>query len=633
MCGIAGIFKTQGLEPDDLRLIAPMTDVISYRGPDNAGTFLSRGTGPQIALGHRRLSIIDLSVAGHQPMSDPTGRYTIVFNGEIYNFMSLRSMLEKRGINFTSHSDTEVLLKLFIEFGQVCLSMLEGMFAFAIWDEFEKRVFIARDRAGKKPLFYSYNGVAIYFASEIKSLLMHPQIKPEPNIDQMSCYFQFRYVPSPQTMFKDIFKLPPASYAWVSSSSFLIERYWNPPPKQYEISRMGFRDIEDEFMRMLSNAVEKRLIADVPIGSFLSGGIDSSAIVALMSKLTGDRVKTYSVGFNKPWESELNYAKTIAETFNTDHHEIIVTPDDFQNNLDKLIWHRDAPIAEPADIPIHLLSKLASEKVKVVFSGEGSDEILGGYYKYLFELYAQHFRRLPNFLRSLFTNTAKQLPGKFSKLSHYLSISNVDNATLRSFKWFASSEDTSYLSNKELAQTPILPEGIDLSHLLLGYQGLDLMMYYDLQYWLPDNLLERADRLTMANSIELRTPFLDQNLVEFCCLINPSLKTRGASTKIILKMAMRGILPDNIINRPKSGFSTPLKYWLSGNLKDWSEDIVFSKKCRQRGIFDHSKLRIIFDDHHTGKKDHTKAIWTVLNFELWSQIFFDSNSTRDYISD
>ena len=418
MCGIAGILKFKGLGESDIRAIHDMTDIMAHRGPDNEGLFISADTPPLAALGNRRLSIIDLSSAAHQPISDPSGRFCIVFNGEIYNFKELRDLLQKRNWVFKSRSDTEVLLYLYIDYGPSCLSMIDGMFAFAIWDEKDKRLFLARDRAGKKPLFYYFDKDKFLFSSEIKSLLIHPEIASAPNLKEFPNYFFLRYIPAPGTMFENINKLPPASYAFISQQGLKIQKFWDIQPNIKKRNKSNRAEIEKEVLSLFERAVEKRLIADVPIGVFLSGGIDSSAVVAVMSRLLGENIKTYSVGFKSPWPSELEYAKIVADTYKTDHHEVLITPLDFVSNLDKIIWYRDLPLSEPADVPVFILSRLASEKVKVVLSGEGGDEVFGGYYKYFLESYTKYIRALPNPLKTLFLRSASHLPFKFIKIKH-----------------------------------------------------------------------------------------------------------------------------------------------------------------------------------------------------------------------
>lgn len=622
MCGIAGIFRLDGLSGIDREAIIDMTDVIAYRGTDDKGVYISDSARPGVALGHRRLSIIDLSSAGHQPMTDPTGRYWIVFNGEIYNFQELRESLKLRGKTFRSTSDTEVLLYLYEEFGDSCLSMIEGMFAFAIWDDLDKTLFLARDRAGKKPLFYLYDGQKFLFASEIKSLLQHAEVIAEPNCKKFQDYLTLRYVPAPETLFKNIHKLPPASCATVSRKGLSIREFWDvapPPPLE---SRLRVKDSCSEFIRIFKRAVEKRLIADVPVGVFLSGGIDSSAIVWAMHELLGKNIKTYSVGFASPWLSELKYAKKVAKFFDTDHHEILVTCDNFVENLPKLIWHRDLPVSEPADIPIHIMSRMASEKVKVVLSGEGSDELLGGYYKYNIEQWARLYRGLPNFLQNTTHRVANAMPFSIKKISHYLKAAGIKDDITRAFSWFGSMGDEQLLS-KDLRHSFVNPEGLGNKLALHGMTGSAALAYIDLKYWLPDNLLERADRLTMASSIELRVPFLDQELIEFCNALHPSAKSTWLGTKNLLRETMRTRLPHEVLQRRKVGFTTPVSQWFREDLRDWSYDILHSDCFRNRGVFEQNEVNKLLDDHVSGKRDNFRKIWAVLNFELWFQIFFD----------
>ena len=344
--------RFDGLVRADIDAIAAMTDVMSHRGPDDRGIFVSSRTPCLVALGHRRLSILDLSKAGHQPMADPSGRYWIVFNGEIYNFPMLRVSLADRGWEFFSMCDTEVLLYLYIEYGPTCLNMIEGMFSFVVWDEEDKILFLARDRVGEKPLFYMHDTRKVLFASEIKSLLQHFEVNAESNREMVYDYLMLRYVPGPATLFRNIYKLPPASYAIVSRGEMNIRSYWDVQPLLPSRRRMRMTSAEPKFAEKFKSSVEKMLLADVPIGAFLSGGIDSSAVVSVMNELVGERIKTYSVGFDAPWMSELGYAKTVAQLFSTDHHEIMIDHVDYYENLAQLIWCRDLPVSEPADVPM-----------------------------------------------------------------------------------------------------------------------------------------------------------------------------------------------------------------------------------------------------------------------------------------
>ena len=628
MCGIAGILRFQGLTGEDMRVIHRMTDIMAHRGPDDRGIYVSRTNPPVAALGMRRLSIIDLSPGGHQPMGDPSSRYWIVFNGEIYNYRELQSLLVERGWEFRSRSDTEVLLYLFITYGTGSLSMVEGMFAFAVWDEKERKIFLARDRVGKKPFFYYSDGSKFLFASEIKAILAHPDVETVQNTEKLRDYLYLRYVPGPDTMFRNVYKLPPASFAVVSEKGMAVQRYWDVQPSLPRRQNIR-KDLEGEFLDRFNSAVAKRMIADVPLGAFLSGGIDSSAIVSVMHKFAGENVKTYSVGFEPPWESELKYARIMAKSCSTDHHEVLIDHTDFKDNIEDLIKGREMPVSEPADIPIFIMSRLASEKVKVVLSGEGSDEIFGGYYKYIFDPYTKYYRALPVSLKQLCHHLPNILPFKFKKGLHYLAAADIVDNITRSFAWFASLDDDAIVNNEFKVDTFVPPIGIGERLGLLGYKGSEAMSYLDLIYWLPDNLLERADRITMANSLELRAPFLDHALIEFCFSLAIELKISYFTTKKLLRKAMGGFLPQEIIHRGKVGFSTPLAHWLRRELRDWVEDIVFSNRCRQRGLFDHKVLREMYDDHISGVKDCSKALWTVINLELWFRIFINGGSGKE----
>jgi len=431
-------------------------------------------------------------------------------------------------------------------------------------------------------------------------------------------------------MFKKIFKLPPSSYAFIKADGLKIQKYWDIQPKIRQKTQRSRAKIEQELISRFESSVAKRLIADVPIGVFLSGGIDSSAVVAVMSKLLGENIKTYSVGFKSPWLSELKYAKFVADTFKTDHHEVLITPADFVNNLENIIWFRDIPLSEPADVPVYILSRLASEKVKVVLSGEGGDEVFGGYYKYFLESYTKYIRALPNPLRTLFLNSASHLPFKFIKIKHYIRVALVQNDLERAFSWFSSMADESLdkILNDDFLRSIIIPKEITGDLHLLGYSGAEALSYLDLKYWLPDNLLERADRLTMANSLELRAPFMDRDLIEFSFSLPQSMKAKWLSTKILLKQAMGQLLPKKIIYRKKVGFSIPVNHWFRKELKDWIGEIIFSSQCKQRGLFNSKAIEKIFDNHISGAEDNWKFLWTIINFELWFDKFFNDGNTK-----
>ena len=625
MCGIAGILDFRGLGDADLRAVRGMTETLRHRGPDDSGFYEWPDGAPVVALGHTRLSIIDLSAGGHQPMADPTGRYWIVYNGEVYNYRELRVGLERRGHVFTSSSDTEVLLRLYTEHGTAALAMMEGMFALAIWDEWKRTLFIARDRLGKKPFFYHFDKGRFIFASELKAILSCPGVKAKVDERMLSTYLTLRYVPAPRSLFEGILKLEPAHCGVVDNGGIKTTRWWEPMPGFAEMRLDDEREYREEFLRRLTRAVEKRLVADVPVGAFLSGGIDSSSVVWAMSGVVSGRVKTFSVGFDDPWESELEYARMAAQAFGTDHHEIIVQPEDYINELGRIVWHRDLPISEPADVPIYLLSRLAAKEVKVVLSGEGGDEILGGYYKNLVESFSYIFSSVPEAFRRALRRGFRLLPYRFRHLSSYLETVGISDPIVRSFMWFASMEGNEILT-LDIPPDLHLPEGIRGRLDLIGCRGIDAMAYIDLGWWLPDNLLERADRLTMSSSIELRAPFLDHCLVEFCCRLPRRMRVRGLSTKVILREAMEGKVPHEIIKRGKKGFPTPIGRWFRKELRGWAADIIFSKKCIERGMFHMGKLRKIFDEHVRGTRDNTKALWTIINLELWCEMFIDTNN-------
>lgn len=626
MCGIAGILRESGIQDRDHQALQDMAVCMAHRGPDDRGVYQNPGGRPVTLLAHLRLSILDLSSAGHQPMVDPTNRMVIVFNGEIYNFADLRVLLEEKGHSFQTQTDTEVLLRLYQVFGPDCANMLEGMFSFAIWDNQEKELFACRDRVGEKPFFFSQTGGAFVFASEIKALLKFPGFKTELNPQAIQHYIKLRYVPSPQTLFKGVYKLEPGQ--WLQIRKGVLEKgsYWKLPPSEMSLEGYTRQELAVEILDRLRHSVARRMVADVPVGAFLSGGIDSSTIVALMAELAGERVKTYSVGFEAPWESELTYARKVADQFKTDHHEILVRPKDYPDYLEQLIHYRDLPISEPADIPIFLLSRLAKEKVKVVLSGEGSDELLAGYPKYIYEPYTRLYRKWPlRFRRGIarILNEVPFVPDNFRRLGQ---IGTTESEMEMAFSWFSSMVGgfSTQILNPAFVNQENEREYYFRDPEAERYHSGQLMTYLDLKSWLPDNLLERADRNTMAHSLELRAPFLDYQFIEFCFTIPMSYKTSWFTTKILLKEAVAGLLPSEIIRRKKVGFATPIHTWFRKELKDWVGDILFSSEARSRGILNQEYLRRLFAEHVSGKRDHGKALWTAINLELWFKHFLSA---------
>ena len=616
MCGIAGIVRRSGVSPDDRSALPRMLQALADRGPDDRGVLESGDRAPGALLGQTRLSILDLSPAGHQPMSDESGRWSITFNGEIFNFKELRPILERRGHQIRSRTDTEVLLKLFIQFGPACLSMLSGMFAFAIWDAAERQLFIARDRIGKKPLFYFATRELVAFASEPKALFQHPDVPRRVRHEKIAEYLSLRYVCAPDTLYEGISKLPPSHWGMLADGHLRLQQYWSPPPVLGGPSPM-VRGTADEVRTRLRDAVRSRMIADVPVGVYLSGGLDSSVVTALMAQESAGQVRSYSVGFDDPAVSELRHARTIARHCGTLHCELVVRPADIIDNLPAVIRARDVPASEAADVPLFLLAKRARADVKVVLSGEGADEIFGGYYKYLFEPFSAWYRAVPSSMRRAAERVLPRLPGRLSALARYARAAGEADADLRSLLWFASEPDTFRAGVHGGLVNTRPPQWVVDECALLGYRGARQAAFYDMRCWLPDNLLERADRLTMAASLELRAPFLDHEMVEYCFLLDEHVKAVVGEPKKLLRRAAARLVPRATIRRWKSGFSTPMSRWMRAELRDWVGDLVHSRELDELNELNGAALRRLFEDHVKERADNGKALWGAVTLATW----------------
>jgi len=632
MCGIAGAVVPAG-SAFDRGVLERMLAAIEHRGPDGHGIAeIAAPEGARAWLGHRRLAIID-PVGAVQPMRHAEAGITLTFNGEIYNFRELRALLEKKGHRFSRDSDTEVLLRAYAEWGEGCVERLRGMFAFAVWDAREAKLFVARDRFGEKPLFLRQQGGALYFASEIKALLA--LAAPRPAVDESAVwdYLAFRYVPGPKTLLHGIRKLPPGTCGTWRAGRWTERRYWSAPDKapvparvpgievQFAPSARSEQDMVGEFLRRLDEAVELQMVSDVPFGAFLSGGLDSSTIVALMTRHNA-KVKTFSVGFggSESAYSELGYAGVVARHFSTDHHELVVNPDDLIEHLPKLVAFRDAPVTEPSDIPIYLLAKEASKSVKMVLTGEGSDELLGGYPKHVYERFAGAWQRvIPGAIRhNLIQPLARSLPYRFRRAKTAIANLNLEDWTERYPRWFGA------CSNAERASLTTLRVN---GHAFGGFvppfdadprnSTLRRILYADQTSWLPDNLLERGDRMTMAASIESRVPFLDHELAAFVSTLPDRYRVRGFTTKWILRRAASRLIPAPILARPKVGFRVPVNRWFQGPMRDFVYDHLRGAGSRTRGWYDARVLDRTLDEHVGGRQNHEKLIWALLNLEIW----------------
>ena len=645
MCGIVGIFNFGGTPRDDGEAVLRMRDAIKHRGPDDAGVYLSNDR--RVALGHRRLSIVDLSPAGHQPMSNEDGTVWITFNGEIYNHESLRPGLLEKGHTFRSHSDTEAIVHQYEEQGPECLQALDGMFALGIWDDARGRLTLARDRMGKKPLYYMLAGGKLLFGSEIKALLAHPDVSRDIDPEALNLYLTFGNVPPPYTLFAGIRKLPAGHRLIVDRlGNVNIERYWSPfgGPRWSEhadeaesVARVG---------DLLKSAVRKRLMSDVPIACLLSGGVDSSAIVGLMSALVTRPLQTYSVGF-EGFGAEENfndqpYARLVAKRFGCDHHEVNVTAAECRDYLPELVYAQDEPIGDPACLPMHFLCKAARRDGNIVLLvGEGSDEVFGGYPEMarLIQTASQRWervRRLPRLLRSGLHAASRLLRAPAGRID-ILRRARDDEPLywgLDVVFWDTEKEELlrpqtwSRLEPSRPSRAAEYVRGA-YTDLFARQPGADLMQQMsalELANRLPELLLMRVDKLSMAHSVEARAPFLDYQLVEFGLSLPQSLKIRGGKSKYVLKRALEPVLPAEVLERRKQGFRVPLPAWLKGPLASWAKHQIFSSALTSRDFFNASYIDEMWRRHLGDVQDHSFDLWCLVNLGAWYAHWIDNKA-------
>jgi len=631
MCGITGFVdlwssRRNGDSEERVEVLDQMCRVITHRGPDEQGTLVI----PGVALGMRRLSIIDIS-GGHQPISGEDGQVTIVFNGEIYNFQEIAPLLEARGHHFKTHSDTEAIVHAYEEYGPACLEYLRGMFAFAIWDAKARTLFIARDRAGKKPLYYTTTATGTFiFGSELKSLLEHPEVQREIDPTALDAYFTFGYVPDPLSIFKGIQKLPPGHYLTLTDQQLKVEQYWD-----FDFTETSSRSEEEyleELRALLSESVRLRLISDVPLGAFLSGGIDSSTIVALMAQHMDQPVKTFSIGFHEDSYNELQFARLTAKKFGTDHHEFFVTPD-ICSVVDELVWHFDEPFADSSAIPTYMVSKLARDHVTVILSGDGGDELFAGYTRYVVERKRGGFERLPRSIREgVMRPISEHLPHSawgrnylhnvsLDPIARYLDSVSVFTGLNR--KSLYTSEFQRRLANHDFGETLFQ----QLATKVKTGNSLDRLLYIDSKTYLPGDILTKVDRMSMAVSLEARAPLLDHKLIDFVTKVPASLKLAGLETKHLLKRAVKGLIPDEILDRPKQGFGVPIQEWINQQLRSRIRDTLGDSVTRQRGYINPHYLNVLLDEHEQGRRDHSMGLWALLMFELWHRQFVDGGGS------
>ncbi len=622
MCGICGIYGFEGLKPEDHDLVRRMSAAMVHRGPDDEGYYFDE----KVSLGMRRLSIIDL-ITGHQPVHNESQDIWTIYNGEIYNFPELRSQLIKKGHEFYTNSDTEVIVHLYEEEGENFVNQLNGMFAIALWDKKRLKLILVRDRLGIKPLHYLIINNLFFFSSEIKSLLK-TGYKREIDFDALSQFFTFEYIPAPKTIFKGIKKLLPGQMMIVSDKGIKTQTYWDIRHEEEPRKERSEEDYKEEIYERLKESVRLRLISDVPLGVFLSGGIDSSTVTALMSEVSSSKIKTFSIGFKEKSFNELDYAQKVASLFGTDHQEFVVESNVVKELVPVLMNYLDEPLADASIIPTYIISKLARQYVTVALAGEGGDELFAGYDTYKAYKVARFYRKVPRFVRqNLVKKAVNLLPASKKRLSFEFKakkfILGVEYPPeIANFIWWGAytpKEKERLFSaelNSLLQEEPYAPVYFHLQN-CRARETLNKLGYLDMKLYLQDDLLVKADRMSMANSLEIRVPFLDYTFVEFAASIPSSLKLSGWDSKYILKKTIRKLLPREILSRRKIGFDIPLGVWIKNELKDFVSTVLSSSNLKKHNLFNSSHIQKLLDEHFQGTHNHRQLLWPLIIFQFW----------------
>ncbi len=614
MCGICGFLSLKGLDANSKAGLDRMVLSMSHRGPDDSGIFSDNF----VALGFKRLSIIDLHT-GRQPIANEDGRFQMIFNGEIYNYQQLRRELQSKGHRFRTQTDSEVVVHLYEDMGMDCVKKLRGMFGFAIWDTREKRLFLARDRFGIKPLYYTQVNDLLIFASEVKAILEHPAVNAQLNTKVLPHYLTFQYVPDPETIFQGIYRLRPGHHLTMDSKGVHISRYWRI---QFRPEQKPLNYFIEKADHLLQEAVRMHMISDVPRGAFLSSGIDSSNIVALLNRL--EDVNTYSVGCEDGKYDELPGARETAAFLGTRHREVRIKADEFWNNLPRILWCQEEPTADPAAIALYFVARLAAEDVKVVLSGEGADEVFGGYEIYREPSAVAPIQALPKPFQSLLRSTAGKLPPGMKGKSY------LQRATTAlEQRYYGNAYIFNESDKKGLLNTDMFPDGWEPAWSITepyfkmsqGLDGTTRMQHLDFYTWLPGDILAKADRMTMAHSLELRVPYLDHLLVEFAATIPPRYKIYKGMTKYVLRQAAAKYLPEEVYTRPKLGFPVPIASWIRDYYRDDLRELFHSEAART--YFKPSTLEQMLDQHCQGQGDYGRKLWTAAIFLLWHGIFME----------
>ena len=629
MCGIVGFLTSKVSDIPDYEILRRMREILAHRGPDDLGEYIRPldGQGPFVFFGHRRLSIIDLS-GGHQPLSNEDGTVWVTFNGEIYNFKELKKELEILGHQFNTISDTEVIAHAYEEYRDECFKHFNGMFAIGIWDELNHRLILARDRLGKKPLYYASMNETFLFASELKAILTYPHFPRKIAPLSLMKYLFYEFIPCPHTIFNDARKLPPASYLIWEKKRVEVKEYWSPFNLEGMEKNLLETDVEDRLLELLKKSVKRRLISDVPLGVFLSGGIDSSAIAAFAQKEVPGKVKTFSIGFEDPSFDESKYASLVSQFLGTEHFEQRMTPKDLLDIVPNLPDILDEPMADASILPTYLLSKFTRQYVTVALGGDGGDELFAGYPTYLahkfarkYELFLGNLHPIIRFLGNLLPVSDNNISFDF-KVKKFLSGIGYPDG-IRNSVWLGS---FSFPDIEKVVSPEILNQfdRIRLVEEISSYEEkfptkdlITLLQYLDLKLYLQESILVKVDRASMACSLEVRAPFLDYELVEFVMGLPPGLKLKGLTSKYLLKKVMKNFLPNEVIQRKKKGFGVPIAKWVKGPLRELFGDLLSPDRIKQEGFLNPEYVTSLLQDHLLNKKDNRKQLWTLLVWELW----------------
>ena len=627
MCGIAGLLYFNDQRRVDGNTLKRMCDAIVHRGPDDEGFHLDGHVG----LGMRRLQVIDLKT-GHQPISNEDDRIWIVFNGEVYNFPDLRQDLEAKGHTFSTHTDTETIIHAYEEYGDDCVQHLNGMFAFAIWDSRHSRLFLARDRLGVKPLYYYLDSTLLAFGSEMKALLQCQEVPRKLNFEALDAFLTFEYIPAPLSILEGIHKLPPGHVLIVQNGKTSVKQYWDVP-YGVSTSHQTEQEIEEELYALLADSTKLRLISDVPLGAFLSGGVDSSTIVQIMATMMGQPVKTFSIGFDDASYNELAYARKVSKQFNTDHHELTIQPE-IVTLVEHFCQYLDEPLGDVSVFPTYLVSQLARQHVTVVLSGDGGDELFAGYDWYVASKLDATYQKLPSFVKKLLSRflhsvrPTSQKKGLINKIKRFVEGATLD-PSLQHFRWNMYLTDFS----KHHLYSPDMFKALEgkkvddrfVQH-LEKYREADPLWsqeYADIKTFLVDDVLVKVDRMSMAHSLEARTPFLDYRVVEFAARVPSPQKMRGLETKWLLKRCMEKKLPHDILYRKKEGFSIPMKNWLKQELRPLMEDTLSKDRIKKDGLFNEEYVETLKSDHLSGRVNNAHQLWSLMVFSFWKDKYLN----------